>query len=135
MPAADPGPALDSLPDGIRKTRDTVRAVKRDGQVTLRWDDTPVDLFFDYAPIHRDAAKDRKLVPFEGTEIPVLGPLELAAFKAMFNRTRDWADIEEMLAAGSLDAGQLHTAIAAMVGRADERHARIDEAVRRAGSP
>lgn len=31
--------------------------------------------------------------------MPVLGPTELATFKAMSDRTRDWADIEAMLVA------------------------------------
>ena len=100
----------------------------------LLWDGTPIDLFFDYAPIHRDAAEDLRFVPFEGTEIPVLGPLELAAFKAMFDRTRDWADIEEMFAAGSIQADDLHEAIRAMVGADDARHDRVDEAARRGGA-
>lgn len=132
VPAADPEAALAALPAGVSQPSATAAKVKRDGQIRLHWDETPVDLFFDYAPIHRDAAEDRRIVPYEGSRIPVLGPLELAAFKAMFDRTRDWADIEEMLAAGTLDPDELHKAITAMMGDADERHARIDEAVRRA---
>jgi hypothetical protein len=131
-PAADPQPALDALPEGVRQDEDTAETIKREGQIRLWWDDTPIDLFFDYAPIHTEAARDRRMVPFEGTKIPVLGPLELAAFKAMFNRTRDWGDIEEMLAAGALDPAELHDVIRRMVGPDDERHARIEEAARRA---
>ena len=67
------------------------------------WDETPLDLFFDYVPIHSDAARHRRSVPFAGTRIPVLGPIELAVFKVMFDRTRDWADVEAMLGAGTLD--------------------------------
>lgn len=130
---ADPEPALAALPEGVSQPRGTVGAIKRDGQIRLWWDKTPIDLFFDNLPIHRDAARERRMVPFERVEIPVLGPLELAAFKAMFGRTRDWADIEEMLAAGSLSPEDLHAVIREMVGPDDERHARIDEAARRAG--
>jgi hypothetical protein len=39
-------------------------------------------------------------VPFAGTRIPVLGPVEIAVFKVMFDRTRDWADLEAMIAGG-----------------------------------
>jgi hypothetical protein len=134
MPAADPEPALAALPKGVAQPKGTVEEIKRHGQIRLWWDDTPIDLFFDYAPIHHEAARDRRTVPFEGTKIPVLGPLELAAFKAMFDRTRDWGDIEEMFAADTLSADDLHEAIRSMVGADDERHARIDEAVRRATS-
>jgi hypothetical protein len=132
VPAADPEPALAALPEGIRRDEGTAETIKREGQIRLWWDDTPIDLFFDYAPIHGEAARDRRTVPFEGTKIPVLGPLELAAFKAMFNRTRDWGDIEEMLSAGALDAEGLHDVITEMVGPDDERHGRIDDAARRA---
>ena len=71
------------------------------------WDDTPIDLFFDYAPIHSVAARNHRIVPFTGAVIPVLGPVELAAFKVVFDRTRDWADIEDMLRTGSLDTASL----------------------------
>ncbi len=131
-PAADPEPALAALPDGVRQPKGTVEEIQKNGQIRLWWDDTPIDLFFDYAPIHHEAARDRRTVPFEGTKIPVLGPLELAAFKVMFGRTRDWGDIEEMIAAGTLDVDRLHEAVRAMVGPDDERHARIDEAARKA---
>ncbi len=50
----------------------------------------------------------------------------------MFDRTRDWGDIEEMFAAGALSARGLHEVIANMLGPDDERHARIDEVMRRA---
>jgi hypothetical protein len=133
LPAADPEPALEALPRGVSQPRGTIARIRRDGQIRLRWDDTPIDLFFDYAPIHRDAAHERRVVPFEGVEIPVLGPVELAAFKAMLDRTRDWADIEEMFAAGTLEPSELHTAVGSMVGPDDERHARIEQSTRRAG--
>jgi hypothetical protein len=133
VPAADPAPALDALPAGIKRPRGTAETIERDGQVRLWWDETPVDLFFDYEPIHRDAAAHRRVVSFEGIKIPVLGPVELAVFKVMFDRTRDWADIEEMFAAGTLRTEDLHESLTALVGPDDERHARVDEAARRAG--
>jgi hypothetical protein len=120
------------LPEGISQPRGTAETIEREGQVRLWWDDTPIDLFFDYAPIHRDAASDRRTVTFEGERIPVLAPLELAVFKVMFDRTRDWGDIEEMFAAGALSAGDLHDVIRTMLGSDDERHGRIDEVERRA---
>jgi hypothetical protein len=63
----------------------------------------------------------------------VLGPVELAVFKAMFDRTRDWADIEAMLAAGTLDLDAVRDTLATMLTSGDERFARLDEAARRAG--
>lgn len=64
--------------------------------------------------------------------IPVLGPVALAVFKAMFDRTRDWADIEAMLAAETLDADAVRDRLLAMLGAEDPRLARLDDALRRA---
>ena len=124
--------ALAALPDGIAYDEAAVATIVGEGQVRLWWDETPIDLFFDYTHLHADAARHRRLVPFAGTEIPVLGPVELAVFKAMFDRTRDWADIEAMLAAQTLDVDAVREHLAAMLGESDVRLARLDEAVRRA---
>jgi hypothetical protein len=125
--------ALTALPPGVAQPDGTVETIQRDGQVRLWWDETPVDLFFDYVPVHADAARHRRIVPFADTRIPVLGPIELAVFKAMFDRTRDWADIEAMLAAGTLDLDAVRTALRAMLPPDDARFPRLDEAARRAG--
>jgi hypothetical protein len=127
-------PALDALPGGIAQPAATEQTIIRDGQIRLHWDDTPVDLFFDNVPIHADAASHRQVVPFEGVRIPILGPVELAVFKAMFARTQDWADIEKMLAARTLDATAVREVLATMLGDEDPRFARLDEAVERAAS-
>jgi len=62
----------------------------------------------------------------------VLGPIELATFKVMFDRTRDWADVEAMLEAGTLDLDALRAELSTLLPRDDHRFARLDEAVRRA---
>ena len=107
----------------------------RDGQIRLWWDETPVDLFFDSVPVHADAARHRLAVPFANTRIPVLGSTELAVFKAMFDRTRDWADIEAMLAAGTVDLEAVRETLRTMLDGDDVRFAKLSEAQRRAGSP
>jgi hypothetical protein len=84
-------------------------------------------------PLHGQAVRTRLTVPFEGEAISVLGPVELAVFKAMFDRTRDWADIEAMAAAGNLDVDGVRDELERLVGSADERMARLEEAQRRAG--
>lgn len=122
---------LAALPEGIARDDDTADAIARDGQVRLWWDDTPVDLFFNYAPIHDEAAQHRRSVPFEGRTIPVLGAVELAIFKAMFDRGRDWGDLEEMAAAGELDLAAVRDGLEALIGPEDERYARLDDAYRR----
>src|SRR5215213_883047 len=69
VPAEDPAAAIAALPAGIRRPRGLAQKIARDGQVRLWWDDTPVDLFFNYAPIHEQAASNTRRVPFEGIEI------------------------------------------------------------------
>ncbi len=132
--ADDCSHALGALPDGIARPAGIEQVVARDGQVRLLWDETPVDLFFDYVPIHADAARHRRTVPFSGTRIPILGPVELAVFKAMFDRTRDWADIEAMLTADTLDLDAVRTALRRMIADDDARFGRLRDAERRAGA-
>jgi hypothetical protein len=122
--------ALDALPDGVAIPPGTDEAIARDGQVRLWWDGTPVDVFFDYVPVHADAARNRRSVPFEGIRIPVLGPVELAVFKVMFDRTRDWADIEAMVERGSLDVDAVRAALRTMLDAGDERFERLSRAER-----
>lgn len=135
VPATGCARALGALPDGIAQPPETTEAIARDGQVRLWWEETPVDLFFSYVPVHDDAARHRRTVPFSGTRIPILGPVELAVFKVMFDRTRDWADIEAMLAAGTLDLDAVRATLSPMLAGEDARFARLDEAERRAPAP
>jgi hypothetical protein len=132
VPAEDCARALAVLPDAVKRPDGVEEAIARDGQIRLWWDETPVDLFFDYDPIHVSAAQHRQTVRFLDTNIPVLGPTELAVFKTMFDRTRDWADIEAMIAAGTLDVDGVREALAAMLPADDARFTRLDDAVRRA---
>jgi hypothetical protein len=131
VPAENASRVLRALPAGISQPDGTEDTIVRDGQIRLWWDDTPVDLFFDSVPVHEDAARNRRTVPFEGTRIAVLGPTELAVFKAMFGRTQDWADIEAMVSAERLDVDAVRATLRGLVDANDERFARLDDAVRR----
>jgi hypothetical protein len=92
--------------------------------VRVWWDDTPIDVFFDVHEFHLEAAGDVRVVPFAGEQIPVLGCTTLAVFKVVFDRTKDWADMEVMLDAGSLDR-------AAVVGWAVRRFGPADPRIER----
>jgi hypothetical protein len=130
VPAEDPGRALSALPDGVEQPPGTADAIARDGQIRLWWEGTPVDLFFDYDPVHEAAARNRRTVPFEGARIPVLGPVELAVFKVMFDRTRDWADVEAMAERGTLDFDAVRAALRRMLADDDARFDRLAEVER-----
>ncbi len=97
---------LAALPDAVRVTDAEIGELERDGQVRVWWEDTPIDLFLDIHSFHDEVADGVRLVPFEGRTIPVLDCTSLAVFKAFFDRTKDWADIEEMKRAGALDVAR-----------------------------
>jgi hypothetical protein len=132
VPSSEAARVLAALPDAIDHDEHVIDTIERAGQVRLWWDDTPVDLFFSYEPLHAQAARNHRVVPFDGERIPVLGPVELAVFKAIFDRTRDWADIEAMLAAETLDLDAVRDELVALVGGGDRRVSRLDDALRRA---
>lgn len=127
LPATDAERGLAALPDGVERPPGTAEAIARDGQIRLWWDGTPIDLFFDYDPVHEEAARNRRTVPFEGIRIPVLGPVELAVFKVMFDRTRDWADIEAMAERGTLDFEAACATLRRMLPDDDPRCTRLAE--------
>jgi hypothetical protein len=133
VPAAEAARVLAALPDGVAVSDETAGVLEREGQVRVWWDETPIDLFLDYAPVHEDAARNRRSVPFEGTSIPVLGPNELAIFKVMFDRTRDWADLEALVINRALDLDAVTATLGTMLPPDDARFARLEETVRRVG--
>lgn len=134
VPAADSSIVLEALPPGVDRPDGTAEAIAKDGQIRLWWDETPIDLFLDYVPLHADAARHSREVPFAGTDIPILGPIELTVFKVMFDRTRDWADIEAMVSANTVDLDAVREQLQSMLDSDDPRFDRLSEAVRRAES-
>ena len=133
VPAAEAARALTALPEGVEQPAGTAETIEREGQIRLWWEGTPVDVFFNYAPVHDDAALNRRMVPFEGTKIPVLGPVELAVFKIMFDRTRDWADIEAMAERGTLDFDAVRETLGRMLPGEDARLTRLAQVEETAG--
>ena len=125
VPERTPEAALASLPEGIADRESATAAILDSGQARLWWGENPVDLFFDNVPLHTAARANSRTVPFADAEIPVLGPVELAAFKALFNRTRDWADLEAMASAGTLDIEAAASATAGVAGDDDPRVERL----------
>jgi len=95
-----------AMPKGVAISGLALEQAERDGQVRLWWEDTPIDLFFSVLAFHDQVASDVRQVSFGGRSIPVLDCTALAVFKAMFDRSRDWADIEAMVEARALDLGE-----------------------------
>jgi hypothetical protein len=60
-------------------------------------------------------------VPFAGSHVNVLGAEDLAVFKALFDRPRDWVDIDEMAAVGALDRQEAAERLASLIDPDDPR--------------
>ncbi len=100
--------------------------VRRDGQVRVMWDTTPIDLFFSYDAFHDAAGAARHSVPFGDGTIPILAADHLIVCKAVFNRPKDWVDIDAMLTAqASIDAAEILRWVARIAGDEDPRYNRI----------
>jgi hypothetical protein len=100
-----------ALPAGVRVDDADLAEIERDGQTRLWWDGTPLDVFFNTTEFHEAAALRSHVERFAGVDVPFLACRDLAVFKVMFDRTKDWADLEEMAAMGTLDVD----AVAAVV--------------------
>jgi hypothetical protein len=110
-----------ALPDAVKRTAADLKRLTRDAQVRLWWDRTPIDLFLNTTRFHHEAAGRRRWETFMNQRMPFLSCNDLAVFKAFFNRTKDWADLEEMLAAGTLDVSRVAEVMIEMLGADDER--------------
>jgi hypothetical protein len=120
------GEALSSL--GVETVDLDRLGLERDGQCRVWWGRTPLDLFFSYDPIHEEMRKEARKVPFADTTIPILGPEHLAVCKAMFDRPKDWLDIEQMfIAADDFDASEVERWLRKMVGEDDRRLEQLKE--------
>jgi hypothetical protein len=103
------------------------KVVERDGQCRLRWGNTPIDLFFAYDALHDAMRQATRCEPFGDTKIPVLAPEHLLVCKAIFNRPKDWLDIEQMLVCvDDLDLVEVHTWLDRIVGADDPRRERFE---------
>ncbi len=119
------GEVLAALPSSVVWSAVDLENLEREGQARLWWDDTPVDVFLDTAEFHAQVAERCRREQFAGAEVPFLSCSDLAIFKAMFNRTKDWADLEEMAAVGTLDVDRVVGVLTRYVDPADERVARL----------
>lgn len=134
----DPERLFLTLPRGIVwEAADVGRAV-RDGQVRLSWGEdrlraTPVDLFLPQHELHAVVAERAELVPMLDDMVPILSATDLTVFKALFDRTKDWADIEELLAYGEVDQQEVLVWLERIVGADDRRVARLHAAAAEAG--
>lgn len=125
VPSTDAKHVFAAMPPAITHSVIDEQTVVSTDQVRLWWDETPVDLFFATSDFHMQVARRIRRVPFAGQSVNVLSAEDLAVFKALFDRPRDWVDIEEMITAGALDRSIAADRLRSLLGPDDPRITRL----------
>lgn len=118
---------LDALPAGVDWQRSDVKRLEQHLQHRLWWEQTPLDLFFNSTGYHDQLASRIRWEDFAGARVPFLSCVDLAVFKVFFDRTKDWADLEAMRDAGTLDSEFVAGVISHYLGADDPRLTRLLE--------
>ncbi len=79
---------------GVEIPEGAVDEARSRDQVRLPWDDIPVDLFFSFDPFHDSCLQRRVRTKFRDRDTWVLSAEDAVIFKVMFNRPKDWPDVE-----------------------------------------
>ncbi|HCS26661.1 MAG TPA: hypothetical protein DIW43_04360 [Spongiibacteraceae bacterium] len=130
VPKSRASDVVAAMPKGISVSKKQYSDLQKEGQVRIWWDKTPVDIFLNTTELHETMVTRSKTERFFERDIPFLCCSDLAVFKAFFNRTKDWADLEEMLHAGTIDVATLTTTLSRYLGADDERVDKLLELIR-----
>ena len=115
---------------GVSVSSEDRVAIERDGQARLNWDGSYLDVFFATLALHHEMAASAREVAFGPVRIPILSPEHLIVCKAVFDRPKDWVDIEEILGWGT--AVQWPTVlrwIDELLGTNSDQHVRLVELI------
>jgi hypothetical protein len=123
----DAEPVLGALTHlGVTVSSSDRAAIERDGQARLDWDGSYLDLFFATFELHQAMAERSRQVDFGPVRIPILSPEHLIVCKVVFDRPKDWLDVEEMIAWGTaIDEAEVLGWIEEILGATSEQHARL----------
>jgi hypothetical protein len=127
LPPTAAAPVLGALAHlGITVTATDQSTIARDGQARLDWGGSYLDVFFATLELHYEMARQARLVWFGPVEIPILAPEHLIVCKAVFDRPKDWLDIEEMIHWGTpIDPNEALRWVDAILGRDAAPYARL----------
>ena len=106
-------------------TSEQITLLKRDAQVRLMVGQYPLDIFLAAHEFHEEMRLMSAVRPFGGAELPYISATHLTILKAMFNRNKDWVDIEAMLRHGSVDVQRAIGWLVTLLGPDEEAPARI----------
>lgn len=100
--------------------------VRAAGQARSAWDATYVDLFFSDTEFHDVMARRVRRQPFLDGEINILSAEDLLVCKLLFDRAKDWVDVDAVVKAlgGELDRSYVEAALALFVEPSDARFER-----------
>lgn len=127
---------LAALPAGVVIPKDAHALVEREGQIRLWWDGpggVPVDLFFPQHEFHRVVAEDTREVPFLDRSIPIISATHLTVFKCLFNRARDWPDIDAMIRAGAVNTADAQAWVERLLGPGSDNAIHLSQVAAAAG--
>jgi hypothetical protein len=129
LPPEAAGPVLEMLSRlGVTVTPENRAAIALDGQARLDWDGSYLDVFFATIELHMEMAGRARFVRFGPVDIPILAPEDLVICKAIFDRPKDWLDIEEMLRWGTkVDATTTLYWVGEILGPEAKQYARLAE--------
>ena len=125
LPAEQVSVVQKALHSVIGFTDSQLKYLEAEGQTRVFWGETPVDLFFNVSDLHQHMSLKTSQGILNGVEIPVLSAEFLAIFKVMFNRTKDWADLEAMVEEGSFDNDFVVSQLVDLLGAQDARIERL----------
>ncbi|HXB37445.1 MAG TPA: hypothetical protein VNU75_07045 [Acidimicrobiales bacterium] len=127
LPPAAAEPVLGLLGGlGVTVTREDRAAIARDGQARLDWGGSYLDVFFATTDFHLEMAQLARVVRFGPVDMPILAPEHLIVCKVIFDRAKDWLDIEEILRWGTeVDGARTLHWVGEFLGPETEQHARL----------
>ncbi len=125
---------ISALPTQIVVTPEDVESLQRDKQVRLRWPNdgqdveqgTPIDIFLPAHPTFH-ARLDERAEPTSlgGLTFRIVSATDLTILKVLFDRSKDWVDIEDMLHHGRVDVDEALAWLRVLLGEADTRITRL----------
>jgi len=126
-PASEHDAVLAALaPLGVEAGDATPEAAQCDGQCRWWWGRNPIDVFFAYDELHEAMREAINLVPFGDERIPILSPEHLLVCKVVYDRPKDWIDIEQVLAAeAELDPAEVQAWLDRLLAADDPRIGRF----------
>lgn len=110
------------------KTEVRTEEVELEGKARMWWGRNPVDLFFAYDPLHEAMEQEARGVDFGDSSIRILAPEHLLVCKVVFDRRKDWLDVEQMLVGvEGLRSGEVFGWLEHIVGQDNQRLDRLQE--------